>query len=47
MGWFGWGWLKDDIESLKAVRDLTKDEAQKAELDRIIKNLENKMKEAE
>ena len=47
MGFFGWAWLKDDIESLKAVRDLTKDEVQKAELNRIIENLENKMKEAE
>lgn len=47
MGMFGWYWLKDDVESLKAIRDLTKDEAQKAELDRVIENLENKMKEAE
>lgn len=47
MGFIGLIWLKDDIESLKAIRDLTKDEAQKAKLDKIIKNLENKMKEAE
>lgn len=44
MGWFGAGWLKDDIEKLKALRDMTKDEEEKKTLDEVIEHLEKKAK---
>lgn len=45
MGIFGWGWLKDDVEKLKALRDMTKNDEEKAILDEVIANLEKKMAE--
>lgn len=45
MGFFGFGWFKDELERLKALRDITKNEEEKAELSSIIENLENKCKE--
>lgn len=30
MGFFGFGWMKDEIERLKALRDVTKDEKEKS-----------------
>lgn len=45
MGFFGFVWMKDEIERLKALRDVTKDEKEKEELSNIIENLENKCKE--
>lgn len=40
MGFFGLGWLTSHIEKLKALRDTTKDEETKAELDKMIKEAE-------
>lgn len=40
MGFWGVGWLTSHIEKLKVLRDTTKDEKTKAELDKIIKEAE-------
>ena len=44
MGWFGLMWLKDEIAKLKALREITKDEAQLKALDEVIADLEKKAK---
>lgn len=44
MGWFGAGWLKDEIEKLKTLRSITKDAEQIKVLDEVIANLEKKVK---
>ena len=45
MGWFGWGWLKDDIEKLKALRDMSNSEEEVKVLNEVIENLEKKGRE--
>lgn len=48
MGFLGWtGWLRDNIEELKALKAITKDAEQLSILDRMIANAESKLKEAE
>lgn len=43
-GW--WSWLHEDIENLKLLRAMTKDEEQQKILNKVIARLENKTKEA-
>lgn len=47
MGFAGLMWLSSRVEKLKVLRSMTTDDKQKAIIDEMIADFENKVKEAE